>query len=196
MKIASPIFRNYEGSTCIVRSKSTIRKGDEITDNYGFFYQIHPEEERKETLSKQGPFINYVDLGWDIIISIFSVCFDMPVFFLSWTIFDVSIQNPFLRKLLPQLLYLNGFFSSWPDLMYSFRFTFWIKLLSQMLHLNGFFRSWTNSICPFICLFCEKLASQILHLNGFFPSWTDLICPFRFCVIQGPNKVFQAIKFM
>ena len=83
MKIASPIFRNYEGSTCIVRSKSTIRKGDEITDNYGFFYQIHPEEERKETLSKQGPFINYVDLGWDIIISIFSVCFDMPVFFLS-----------------------------------------------------------------------------------------------------------------
>ena len=27
MKIASPIFRNYEGSTCIVRSKSTIRKG-------------------------------------------------------------------------------------------------------------------------------------------------------------------------
>ena len=64
MKIASPIFRNYEGSTCIVRSKSTIRKGDEITDNYGFFYQIHPEEERRETLSKQGPFINYFDLGW------------------------------------------------------------------------------------------------------------------------------------
>ena len=156
MKIASPIFRNYEGSTCIVRSKSTIRKGDEITDNYGFFYQIHPEEERKETLSKQGPFINYVDLGWDIIISIFSVCFDMPVFFLSKTIFDVSIQNPFLRKLL-----------------YSFRFSFWIKLLSQMLHFNGFFPSLhelLNSICPFICLFCEKLASQILHLNGFFPS--------------------------
>ena len=67
MKIASPIFRNYEGSTCIVRSKSTIRKGDEITDNYGFFYQIHPEEERRETLSKQGPFINYVNLGWGII---------------------------------------------------------------------------------------------------------------------------------
>jgi hypothetical protein len=83
MKIASPIFRNYEGSTCIVRSKSTIRKGDEITDNYGFFYQIHPEEDRKETLSKQGPFINYVDLGWGIILSIFSVCFNMPVFFLS-----------------------------------------------------------------------------------------------------------------
>jgi len=48
--------RNYEGSTCIVRSKSTIRKGDEITDNYGFFYQIHPEEERRETLSKQYKF--------------------------------------------------------------------------------------------------------------------------------------------
>ena len=165
MKIASPIFRNYEGSTCIVRSKSTIRKGDEITDNYGFFYQIHPEEGRKETLSKQGPFINYVDLGWGIILSIFSLCFDMPVFFLSWTY-----------------------------LICPFRFPFWIKLLSQMLHLNGLFPSWTNSTYPFICLFGEKLASQILHLKGFFPSWTDLICPFRFCLIQGPNKVFQAIK--
>ena len=95
MKIASPIFRNYEGSTCIVRSKSTIRKGDEITDNYGFFYQIHPEEERKETLSKQGPFINYVDLGWGIILSIFSVCFDIPVFFLSWTYLICPFRIPF-----------------------------------------------------------------------------------------------------
>ena len=95
--------------------------------------------------------------------------------FLSFmNLFDMSIQNPFLRKLLPQLLHLNGFFPSWPDLMYSFRFTFWIKLLSQMLHFNGFFPSLhelLNSICPFICLFCEQLASQILHLNGFFPSW-------------------------
>ena len=194
MKIASPIFRNYEGSTCIVRSKSTIRKGDEITDNYGFFYQIHPEEERKETLSKQGPFINYVDLGWGIILSIFSVCFDIACFLSFMNLFDMSIQIPFLRKLLPQLLHLNGFFPSWPNLMSPFRFTFWIKLLSQMLHLNGFFPSWTNS--KFICLFCEKLNSQMLHLNGFFPSWTDLICPFRFCLIQGPNKVFQAIKYM
>ena len=80
MKIASPIFRNYEGSTCIVRSKSTIRKGDEITDNYGFFYQIHPEEERRETLSKQGPFINYVDLGWGIILSIFFSMFRYACF--------------------------------------------------------------------------------------------------------------------
>ena len=53
MKIASPIFRNYEGSTCIVRSTCTIRKGDEITDNYGLFYQILAKEESKDTLSKQ-----------------------------------------------------------------------------------------------------------------------------------------------
>ena len=142
MKIASPIFRNYEGSTCIVRSKSTIRKGDEITDNYGFFYQIHPEEERRETLSKQGPFINYVDLGWGIILSIFFSMFWFACFLSFMNLFDVSIHIPFLRKLLPQLLHLNGCFPSWPDVMSPFRFTFWIKLLSQMLHLNGFFPSW------------------------------------------------------
>ena len=53
MNITSPIFRNYVGSTRILRSTCTIRKGDEITDNYGLFYQIRPEEERKDTLSKQ-----------------------------------------------------------------------------------------------------------------------------------------------
>ena len=96
MKIASPIFRNYEGSTCIVRSKSTIRKGDEITDNYGFFYQIHPEEERRETLSKQGPFINYVDLGWGIILSIFFSMFRYACFLSFVYLFDIcSFRIPF-----------------------------------------------------------------------------------------------------
>lgn len=53
LKIVLPFFRNYEGSTCIVRASCTIRKGEEITDNYGLFYQIRPQDERCEALSKQ-----------------------------------------------------------------------------------------------------------------------------------------------
>jgi len=46
-------IRNNDGSSCIVRAACTIRKGEEITDNYGFFYQIRNEEYRQEALSKQ-----------------------------------------------------------------------------------------------------------------------------------------------
>ena len=49
----SPIFRNYDGTTCIIRSACTIRKGEEITDNYGLFFQIKNEDQRQEVLSKQ-----------------------------------------------------------------------------------------------------------------------------------------------
>ena len=44
--------RNCDGSTCILRAICTIRKGEEINDNYGFSYQIRPKEERQETLSQ------------------------------------------------------------------------------------------------------------------------------------------------
>ena len=44
--------RNSDGTTCILRAICTIRKGEEINDNYGFSYQIRPKEERQETLSQ------------------------------------------------------------------------------------------------------------------------------------------------
>ena len=43
-------FRNNDGSTCTLRATCTIRKGEEITDNYGLFYQLKNEEQRQEAL--------------------------------------------------------------------------------------------------------------------------------------------------
>lgn len=46
-------IRGNVGSTCIVRSACTIRKGEEVTDNYGHFFQIKPRDERQNVLKTQ-----------------------------------------------------------------------------------------------------------------------------------------------
>ncbi|TRY71205.1 hypothetical protein TCAL_08718 [Tigriopus californicus] len=50
-------LRYNEGTLCIVRAVMDINKGEEITDNYGYFFQSLPKPERQTQLAKQYHFI-------------------------------------------------------------------------------------------------------------------------------------------
>lgn len=50
-------LRYNQGTLCIVRAVMDINKGEEITDNYGYFFQSLPKAERQTQLAKQYHFI-------------------------------------------------------------------------------------------------------------------------------------------
>lgn len=47
------VTRNFYGDACVMRSIQTIRKGEEVTDNYGYVSAVTPFNERQAELKKQ-----------------------------------------------------------------------------------------------------------------------------------------------
>ena len=47
------VTRNFYGTKCVMRAIKTIRKGEEVSDNYGVLYAVHSKEERQTKLHKQ-----------------------------------------------------------------------------------------------------------------------------------------------
>ncbi|KAK2152372.1 hypothetical protein LSH36_330g04048 [Paralvinella palmiformis] len=47
------VNRNFYGDVCVVRAIKTIRRSDEISDNYGAVYAVHPREQRRRLLESQ-----------------------------------------------------------------------------------------------------------------------------------------------
>merc|ERR1711962_698444 len=45
--------RNSLGNVCIVRAASTIQPGQEVTDNYGHYFQVKPKADRQHDLKLQ-----------------------------------------------------------------------------------------------------------------------------------------------
>ena len=54
-------MRYHDGHACVVRAGRTIEAGEEITDNYGRFYQLYPLANRRQALQRQYFFrsVNY-----------------------------------------------------------------------------------------------------------------------------------------
>ena len=47
------VTRNFYGDTCVMRAIQTVRKGDEVFDNYGYVSAVTPLAERQAELKKQ-----------------------------------------------------------------------------------------------------------------------------------------------
>ena len=47
-------MRHYYSQNSAVRAVRTIRKGEELLDNYGYHYAVMPKEERQRKLHNQG----------------------------------------------------------------------------------------------------------------------------------------------
>ncbi len=47
------MVRHYYSATAAVRAIRTIRKGEELLDNYGYHYAVMPKEERQRKLHNQ-----------------------------------------------------------------------------------------------------------------------------------------------
>ena len=50
---AQNTLRYHEGNACVLRAVRTIDEGEEIADNYGFFYQMHPLSNRRLRMERQ-----------------------------------------------------------------------------------------------------------------------------------------------
>ena len=50
---AQNTMRYHEGNACVLRAVRTIEEGEEITDNYGFFYQMHSLSDRRLLMERQ-----------------------------------------------------------------------------------------------------------------------------------------------